>query len=602
MSPAQEILKSVFGYSSFRQNQEEIISAVLAGRDVFSSMPTGAGKSLCYQVPSLLLPGLSVVISPLIALMKDQVDDAVGKGIPAAYLNSSLSKKESAEIYQKLHRGQIKLLYLSPERLALDGYLEQLRDFNVSFFAIDEAHCLSEWGHDFRPDYLVLSRLRQSFPQLPIAAFTATATHKVQGDIVRILKLDKPLLIRASFDRRELSYQVRPKNQVLGQITSFIKARSSDSGIVYRSSRSDVEKTALHLRSMGIEALPYHAGLSKDERSRNQELFNNDDVQVVVATTAFGMGINKSNIRFVIHGDLPKSMEGYYQETGRAGRDGLDSSCVLYYSTADIAKQQYFIEQIADPNEQANCRAKLNSLVRFATIHVCRRKQILEYFGEPYKGSCGNCDICSQSSPKQDASIDAQKLLSAVARTGEGFGLTHIIDIVTGANTEKIRSRQHQQLKTFGAGRDKSKQWWRSIASELLGQEALYQDAERYNVLRITELGKDILFGRKPFTISGSSAAQGEAPAAEASRKRAADETGYDTELFAQLRKLRSELAHELGLPPYIVFSDKSLRDMALLQPQSEQDFLLVLGVGEKKLEQYGAAFLELIEEYLAGC
>ena len=384
---AKKILKSVFGYRSFRENQEEVITAVMDGRDVFTAMPTGGGKSLCYQIPGMMFEGLTVVISPLIALMKDQVDEAVSKGIPAAFLNSSLEKEKISEIYSRLYRGEIKLLYLSPERLAVEGYIDRLHELNVSFFAVDEAHCLSEWGHDFRPDYLFLSHLRKKFPGIPIAAFTATATKKVQDDIIRILKLKKPLIIRASFDRKELNYRVRPKTEVLSQISSFIKNHPDEPGIVYRFSRKDVEKTAAHLKKRGIKALHYHAGMTKDERTKNQELFNNDKVDVIVATTAFGMGINKNNIRYVLHGDLPKSMEGYYQETGRAGRDGLDSDCVLFFSAGDIVKQQYFIEQMEDPGEKAKSRDNLNSLVRFATINVCRRKQLLEYFGNSMKAT-----------------------------------------------------------------------------------------------------------------------------------------------------------------------------------------------------------------------
>jgi ATP-dependent DNA helicase RecQ len=594
---AKKILTSVFGYDSFRENQEDIITAIMSGKDVFTSMPTGGGKSLCYQIPGMMFDGLTVVISPLIALMKDQVDDAISKGIPAAFLNSTLKKEQISGIYSRLHKNEIKLLYLSPERLAVEGYIDRLHGFKVAFFAIDEAHCLSEWGHDFRPDYLFLTNIRDNFPDVPMGAFTATATKKVQDDIIRILKLNTPLIVRASFDRKELNYQVRPKTEVLSQISAFVKNHPDEAGIVYRISRKDVEKTASHLKKRGIKALHYHAGLTKEERTRNQELFNRDEVDVIVATTAFGMGINKNNIRYVIHGDLPKSMEGYYQETGRAGRDGLDSTCVLFFGTGDIARQNYFIEQIEDPRERAKCKANLNTLVRFATVNVCRRKQILEHFGEAHSGACGNCDVCNNITGKVEATVDAQKILSAIARTNQGFGINHIIDIVRGADTEKIRSKNHHHLKTFGTGKDKSKRWWRGIINELIGQQAIFQDSGRYNVLCMTEVGRKILFGKEEFHISETSAAE---EPESLNRTDLLDRRDVkDKALFKMLKEKRTEIARENMVPPYIVFSDTTLKDMSLLKPRNNDEFLLVSGVGEKKAEVYGRQFLPLIRKYL---
>lgn len=593
----KKVLKATFGYTKFRGNQENIILNILDKKDVFTSMPTGGGKSLCYQIPGIIFEGLTVVISPLIALMKDQVDEAVAKGIPAAFLNSTLAADEISGIYGKLFRKELKLLYISPERLAIEGQLEQLKEFGVEFFAIDEAHCLSEWGHDFRPDYLFLSNLKISFPKTPIAAFTATATQKVQDDIITLLQLNNPYITRASFNREELYYQVTPKIDVKRQMLSYIKNHKDEAGIIYRLSRKDVEKTAEFLVKNGVKALPYHAGLSKDIRNKHQEQFNRDEVQVVVATTAFGMGINKSNIRYVLHGDLPKSMEGYYQETGRAGRDGMASNCILFFSRGDISKQQYFIDRIEDVKEQEKSRLNLNHLVRFATINNCRRKQILDYFGENHPNECGNCDICNNVSESVDATIDAQKVLSAIIRTHEGFGINHIIDIVWGADTEKIRAKNHNKLTTFGVGKDKSKKWWRGIITELLGQEVIYQNPDRYNVLTLNESAREILFNKGKFSISETTASQKDE--VKVNNKQSILDDNYDMELFNKLRDVRSKLAKEHQVPPYIIFNDKTLKDMSIIKPENHEQFLMVSGVGEKKLEVYGGEFLPVIREYL---
>ncbi|MDC7234625.1 MAG: DNA helicase RecQ [Spirochaetales bacterium] len=590
-------LQNRFGYESFRPNQQEVIDAVLEGKDVFASMPTGGGKSICYQIPALCLEGLTLVISPLIALMKDQVDAAVETGIPAAFINSTLKADEATSVYARLYAGEIKLLYISPERLALEGYLEKLKELPIRFFAVDEAHCLSEWGHDFRPDYLSLARLRDVFPKVPIAAFTATATKKVQDDIIRILKLSDPFLVRASFNRKELYYRVDRKEKTLAQISSFIKDHEGQAGIVYRTSRKDAEKTAAHLSEKGIKALPYHAGLSQALRETNQEKFNNDEAQVICATIAFGMGIDKSNIRFVVHGDLPKSMEGYYQETGRAGRDGLESHCLLLYSAGDLVKQQYFINQIDDPDEQAKAKANLSRMARFAAVNVCRRKQVLEYFDEQAADDCGFCDICTGSKEQVNASVDAQKILSAVMRTEERFGLTHIIDIVQGADTEKIRRMGHENIKTYGVGKDKSKKWWRGIVEELLSQEAVLQDAEAYNALKITEKGRRVLFGKESFYILKRDDTLPPPPSPEKDLFEASGK--YDESLFDILKSVRKELARKKGVPPYVIFSDKTIREMSALKPVDNSAFLRVSGVGETKLEQYGPFFISKIKEYL---
>jgi len=586
---AKKLLKQVFGFDTFKDDQERIIGAILSGMDVFAAMPTGGGKSLCYQIPALLFKGLTVVVSPLIALMKDQVDEALAKGIPAAFLNSTLTSEEVAGITRQLSCDALQLLYISPERLALDGYLSYLKTLHVSLFAIDEAHCLSEWGHDFRPDYLVLSNLRERFPGIPIAAFTATATQRVQDDILSILHLQDPFIVRASFNRKELQYGVFKKHNVLQQILSVVKHHGTEEGIVYRLSRKDVERTAAFLQEQGIKALSYHAGLPNEVRAKNQEAFDRDEVQVMVATTAFGMGIDKSNIRFVIHGDLPKSMEEYYQETGRAGRDGLPSRCILFFGSGDISRQQYFLTQMEDLQEQNKAKENLNTLIRFVTVHECRRKQILSYFGETYESPCNNCDVCNNTIRKLEATEDARKYLSAIVRTRERFGSRYIIDIVRGADTERIRTNGHQHLKTYGVGKEKSLVWWSSISDELIAQQMVYKDSERYNVLCLTPAGRELLLGKTSFFVSEITAYKG---------TRLVDMENINGALLGRLKKVRLSVAQSINKPAYIVFSDKTLREMAAHKPKNEQAFLEISGVGEKKLEAFGSAFLEAIQAY----
>ena len=590
----RKVLKDQFGYKKFRANQEEIIRAVLEGQDVFAAMPTGGGKSICYQLPSVVMDGVTVVVSPLVALMKDQVDEAVENGLEAAFINSALTPEEATSVYSELFRGNIRLLYLSPERLALDGYFEKLKQLKVCFFAVDEAHCLSEWGHDFRPDYLVLSEIKKFFPDVPVAAFTATATMQVQQDIISLLRLSSPHIVRASFNRPELFYRVEQKDKPLEQIGAFIRDHQGQAGIVYRTSRKDVEKTAEYLKSRGIKALPYHAGLPQKIRRKNQEKFNLDKVDVIVATIAFGMGINKLNVRFVVHGDLPRSMEGYYQETGRAGRDGMESHCLLLYGAGDMMKIQYHIDNMQDGTEKQKAVANLRRMSSFASVNVCRRKQLLEYFDEPAGDNCGSCDICTDQVEKVNASVDAQKLMSAVIRTGERFGVVHVIDVVSGADTEKIRKFSHNKLPTWGVGAEKPRKWWRSIADDLIRQEAVIQDSASYNALKLTSKGRDILYGRESFYIVRRETKNLKAvPLPKFSAK------NYDSDMFQMLKDYRFELASERRIPPYIIFSDKSLKDMCIVKPLDNSSFLRVSGVGERKLEEYGPLFIPRIREYL---
>ncbi|MEN6503664.1 MAG: DNA helicase RecQ [Planctomycetaceae bacterium] len=603
--PVLAALKKIFGFAAFRANQESIVRAIIAGRDVFAVMPTGGGKSLCYQLPSHLMAGTCVVISPLISLMKDQVDGAKGTGLHAEFLNSAMDDTARRGVYHRLRAGELDLLYVSPERLAMDHFIAALRESKICLFAVDEAHCISEWGHDFRPDYLQLSQLVKAFKDVPVAAFTATATHRVQEDVIARLGLRRPHVTRASFDRPNLFYEVQTKGDLDRQLLKFIKAHADESGIVYRTTRKDVEATAAALKSGGIKALPYHAGLTPETRRKNQEAFNNDKVQVVVATIAFGMGIDKSNVRFVVHGDLPKNMEGYYQETGRAGRDGEAARCLLFFSRADIPKIRYFIDAIEDDTLRAAAAAQLSGMVRYATASACRRAQLLAYFGETYPhDNCQACDVCSGNVELIEATVEAQILMSAVARTGERFGANHVVDVVIGANTERIRSLGHDQIKTYGAGKDRGdKRAWLNIVDNLIAQQCLLVAGDRYPVLGLSDKGRDVLFGRATFKVLRRT----EEPAAKVRVRKgrsagtseaAAPITDYDPDLFQKLREVRSALAFERGVPPYVVFSDRTLHEMARDLPTTPQALLEITGVGQKKLDLFGQKFLEAIRNY----
>ena len=588
-------MKRVFGFDDFRPNQEGIVLEILQGRDVFAAMPTGGGKSLCYQLPALLLPGLTVVISPLLALMKDQVDAAKESGIAAALLNSAISTAEAAAVYRSLESGSVDLLYISPERFAFSHFAEKLKTYQISLFAVDEAHCLSEWGHDFRPDYLGLSGIKSQFPGVPIAAFTATATEKVQRDIIKALKLQDPHEVRASFNREELNYRIIPKEDTTGQVLRCVKEHDKQAGIVYHTSRASVEKTALLLQKYGFRALPYHAGLDSETRKVHQELFNKDEIEVIVATIAFGMGIDKSNVRYIIHADLPRSVEGYYQETGRAGRDGLPAECLLLFSRGDIMKIKYHIDRMDNAGERGRAERNLEQIITLASVHICRRKQLLDYFGEDYGDTCGNCDVCRGEAESEDATEDAQKILSAVVRTGERFGVAHVIDVVRGADTEKIRNFSHQRLPTWGVGKEKSKISWRRLADELLAQKCLRRDSDRYNALVLTPVGKDVLYGKKQFTaMRYGDPSRADLPIPELS----ANQHG-SAALFQSLRATRKKIAKKRGVPPYVVFSDKTLREMAAVLPDSLPAMLRITGVGERKLDQYGETFLNIILEFV---
>jgi ATP-dependent DNA helicase RecQ len=586
-------LRKVFGFHEFRPNQESVVRAILEKRDVFAVMPTGGGKSLCYQLPAVLLPGTCMVISPLIALMKDQVDGARSNGIRAAFLNSSQNSDEREEVMQQLLSNSLDLLYVAPERFILSHFRETLSRVRLSMAVIDEAHCISEWGHDFRPDYLSLSALVTLFPDTPVAAFTATATKLVQQDILDKLALRTPLIIRASFDRPNLSYDVRYKENPDAQLLSLLKSNPGKAGIIYRTSRKSVNDTSAMLQAKGFRAIPYHAGLSDTERKCNQETFIRDEADVIVATIAFGMGIDKSNIRFVIHADLPKSIENYYQETGRAGRDGEAAQCTLLFAQGDIPKVRFFIDSMVDETERERALAALSQVITFALTSVCRRKTLLEYFGESYPHhNCNSCDICLGSREVVDCTREAQMVLSAIVRTEERFGATHIVDIVTGSQNKKILDFGHDRLKTYGIGKGYSKKYWRRLIDELLAQKVISKSEGLYPILFLLPKAVRILKQEEHIEIVQLLEKKKEQLFQKESM------APYNQQLFELLRSLRKQIADEQGIPPYVVFSDRTLHEMATIFPRTAEAMLTVSGVGEVKLERYGRQFLRLIDRY----
>jgi ATP-dependent DNA helicase RecQ len=591
------VLKQYFGFDSFRPLQEEIVLDSLAGKDVFALLPTGGGKSLCFQLPALVRPGLTVVVSPLIALMKDQVDAMQASGVAATFLNSSLTPDESRARLRGLYNGEYRLLYVAPERLMLSGFLSDLQRWNVALIAVDEAHCISEWGHDFRPEYRQISQLRELFPKVPFMALTATATDRVREDIVKHLKLHEPGCYVASFNRPNLTYRVIPKSGAYEQALEFIRARPQDSGIIYCQSRKSAESVAANLNEDGVKARPYHAGMEAKDRSKNQELFLRDEVRVICATIAFGMGINKPNVRFVIHHDLPKNVEGYYQETGRAGRDGLPSECVLLFNAGDVVKQRRFIDEKPEP-ERTIANEQLQQMVHYAESAECRRASLLDYFSEVFPGdNCGGCDNCLSPRETFDGTVHAQKFLSCIYRirekSGFGVGLNHVVEVLTGASTEKVRKFGHETLSTYGIGKDMSRAEWGSIGRELIRLGYATQDAARFNVLELTAEGRAVLTQRKPVQLT-------KPMKVPERREHAVGEIACDEALFEQLRSLRKRLADERGVPPYIVFSDVSLRQMARLYPTNENEFARISGVGQVKLRDFGETFIGEITSFLA--
>ncbi len=589
-------LRRVFGYSSFRPFQEEIIEGLVRGDDAFVLMPTGGGKSLCFQIPALIRDGVGIVVSPLISLMKDQVDALLANGVSAAYFNSSLAPQEARQVLARLHAGELDLLYIAPERLMQPAFLDRLHSIRLSLLAIDEAHCVSQWGHDFRPEYVALGELRRHYPDVPMIALTATADPQTRNDVALRLGLSEAARYVAGFDRPNIRYTMLEKNRPFEQLMSFLEPRRQETGIVYALSRKRVDELAGRLQAEGFAAAAYHAGMSSEHRQQVQEAFVRDEVRVVVATVAFGMGIDKPDVRFVVHHDLPKNIEGYYQETGRAGRDGLASEALLLYGLRDVVMVRSLLENSENEEQKRVELHKLNAMVDFAEALTCRRRVLLNYFGEHLAHDCGNCDVCLNPPQRYDATVDAQKALSCVYRVGQRFGLRHVIEVLRGARTERIRRLRHDQLSTFGIGAEQSEEAWGSILRQLLHRGYLVQDLANYGVLQLTERSRPLLRGELALELARprSGAAQ------RRKRPKSVDlgDQPRDEALFQALRELRKQLAEEQGVPPYVVFGDATLAQMARLKPDDDDGLLSITGVGEHKLSRYGSDFLAVISEY----
>ncbi|PJG82497.1 DNA helicase RecQ [Caviibacterium pharyngocola] len=593
---ALEKLNSVFGYQSFRKGQQEVIHAALNKQDSLVVMATGNGKSLCYQIPALCFSGLTLVISPLISLMKDQVDQLLTNGIAADYLNSTQTFEQQQQVQSMAMSGQLKLLYLSPEKITTQSFFHFISQCQVSFIAIDEAHCISQWGHDFRPEYTQLGGLKSCFPDAPIMALTATADETTRRDILFHLKLQTPHIYIGSFDRPNIRYMLVEKFKPMEQLCQFVLGQKGKSGIVYCNSRNKVERIAESLRKKGVAAQAYHAGMDNALRERVQRDFQRDNVQVVVATIAFGMGINKSNVRFVAHFDLPRSIEAYYQETGRAGRDDLPAEAVLFYEPADYAwLQKMLLEKPETPQRQIE-QHKLQAIGEFAESQTCRRLVLLNYFGEMRQTPCNNCDICLDPPKKYNGLIDAQKVMSAVYRVGQRFGVHYVVAVLRGLQNQKIKDNGHDTLSVFGIGKDRSKEYWQSVIRQLVHLGLLRQVVDQYNsTLQLTENAKPVLRGECELELA--------TPRISSVITRTAEKSAvvnYDKDLFARLRFLRKQIADKENIPPYIVFNDATLQEMAQYQPTTAREMLQINGVGSIKLERFAQPFMTIIREHKA--
>ncbi|MCF6263559.1 MAG: DNA helicase RecQ [Xanthomonadales bacterium] len=595
MNKIKDTLQQVFGLQEFRPYQQEIIDCLIAGGDAFVLMPTGGGKSLCYQLPALCREGMAIVVTPLISLMKDQVDALQANGVSAELFNSSLSAAEASAVLSKVHTGALDLLYVAPERIMSPGFIHSLQSLPIALIAIDEAHCVSQWGHNFRPDYAGLGQLREHFPEVPLIALTATADPHTREDIVHVLGLQNAERFITSFDRPNIRYTVLEKHRPQSQLLQFLKRQTDASGIVYALSRKRVEEVACALEVEGFSVAPYHAGLPTEQRKQVQEDFIRDELAIVVATVAFGMGIDKPNVRFVVHYDLPRHLEGYYQETGRAGRDGLAAEALLLFGTADAATARFQIGQGNNESQKRIETHKLNAMIGFAESLTCRRRVLLGYLGENLDSDCGNCDICLNPPEKFDATEAARKVLSCVYRVGQSFGIKHVVDVLRGADTESLRKFNHEQLTTYGIGMEHSHAEWMSIVRQLIHRGFLYQDIAAYSVLKLTPQARGLLRNETSIALARPRLKE---KLTKKPPPAAIDLNDDDLELFGSLRDLRKKLASTQGVPPYVIFGDASLLQMCRDKPVSAADFLLINGVGAVKLERFGQAFMEIIEQW----